>query len=862
MHPAQPSFAPKSTQESTEPKVAPTKETSGSDATSAFLLGLARWCVAGYAGLLPLFFVVGLWGSLTLQKVLLSVGAVGAVVIILSLLTLRTKKTVTIVPISLVLFLGIVVSAVVSGLFSPDWQGAFRGSYLETQTVGFWMLLLGVMVMTLVLQQSKKIISVSLMMLLASTTLVTVYITSRLFFGPVLSLGSFGTVTVSPIGNFNDMAVFAGLAIVLSLVSLVQLRLTAYAKILFAGLVAGSLVVLAAVNFFYVWLVVGFVALLTLLYLISQDTLFADQTNKKPANFSKFTLGVVALVCVVSAAFVVVGEYAAGEVQEVFGVEYLEVRPSLGATTNILQSTLQEDLFFGVGPNQFVSSWRDFKDASINQTVFWDTDFEAGSGYIPTMFVNLGLVGMFFIIAFHGWYIWSGLQMLLRPVASDSFWYFVGVVSFVGAVFLWGMSYVYIPGATLLLLAAFLTGISLVAARSLQPERAITITLAATQQRGFVLMAVAIMCISGVMGTWFTLGKQYVAQASFNETEARSADVAVLDQAALASYALYPDDRFLDVRARIAFLEMNQLLSVPEPTEVEQQRFIEVSNQAVTFIEQAILQAPHEPSYYALRAGVFNNLAIAGVPNAIGRATSSVAEAVALDPQNPSYALLLAQMAVNRGDLAETRQALSTALSQKNNFAQALFLLAQLEISEGNVTEAIVTTEAIIRLEPNNPTRYYQLGILESSNGNADRAAQAYRAALAIDPNFANARYLLALIQISEGQVAEALDSLRIVAQSNADNVQLQELIAALEAGEVPAIADASATQVSESTPVVDENGVTSPVVPDSDLLTPLNIVGSDDESTQEVEELDTPESSESEQESEEVEPTSDQSEE
>jgi len=338
-------------------------------------------------------------------------------------------------------------------------------------------------------------------------------------------------------------------------------------------------------------------------------------------------------------------------------------------------------------------------------------------------------------------------------------------------------------------------------------------------------MALAIVLISSAMGTWFTFGKQYVAQASFAQAQSGETDVAVIDQAALAAFTLYPDDQFLSVRARLALLEMNQILTVAEPTEADQQRFIDASNRAVTFADAAVAQASMEPSHHAVLASVYNNLTIAGIPDALERSNAAIQAAQALDPQNPSYALLTAQLAANRGDVEAARAALLAALQQKSNFSEALFLLAQLDIAEGNVEAAIATTQAIIRLEPNNPTRYYQLGILQSAAENTAAAKQAYGVAVQLDPNFANARYLLALLQIADGEVEEALSALRFIQISNVDNPQLQELIATLESGEVPVLSEAAAEPVNENQPVVADDGVTSPVLPESDLLTPLNTV-------------------------------------
>ena len=837
-------FAPQSTKEdpvtSTNEAVAQTQPQE-IDQTSAGLLSIARWTFVGFAALLPLFFIPGLWGSLGFQKVLLASGVVGVVLIVLSLLMLRVRSVSSVVPVPLMLFWGVVLTAVMSALFSPNWLTAFRGVGVESQTVLFLVVMGGIMTSALVMQEAKQATFRLFLGLLLSAALLLVYVITRLFFGPILAFGSFAAVTTSPLGNFNDVAVFAGLIILLSLITMVQLQLTKLLQVIVMGIVTLALVVLAVVNFFYVWLAIGFFGLLILLYLVTRDTIFAleDTTSKsKVTSIPKLVFVTTALVCAVSGGFILANDYVGSYVSSVFAVEYLEVRPSLGATVDIMQSVYAQDALFGAGPNQFISAWRLYKDPAINQTIFWNIDFPAGSGYIPTLFINLGIIGTIAILLFQVWFVVQGIKSLLRPINPDAFWLYIGLISFSGAVFLWFISYIYIPGVTLLLLTALLTGLSLAAGRSLQPNRTRSITLVINRQRGFMLMALAVICITGTMGTWFILGKQYTAQASYAQTEATSTDLSVIDQAAFESYGLYPHHRFLGIRAQIALLEMNQLLSIAEPTEADQQRFLDVSNRAVTFAEAAIASAPTEPAYYSILATVYNNLAIAGVTDAIERATTSVATAIANDPRNPAHLLVMAQLAANRGDIEASRSALSQSLQLKRNFSQSLHLLAQLDIAEGNVEAAIRTTEAIISLEPTNPTRYYQLGILETANGNIARAQQAYEAALQIDPAFANARYLLSLILVEQGTVELALEYLRMIADSNPDNQELQALINALESGNIPAVSAATAEPVAENTPVVSEDGVTSPVVPDSDLLTPLNSVSQSENDTSELAEL------------------------
>ena len=820
-------FAPQSAVQSTETKsqTTPVLQTKTNDIISGILLKGIRMVLLVFIFLLPVFFMPGLWGTLGFQKSLLAVACVAFVAIGGSLLSLRNREMSTVTPLPLGIFLAFLVIALVSAVVSSDLGAALRGSVFEVQTFAFMLLLFGVMAVPLILQQSKRYIFYACAALGSSLALLLLYTVTRIIFGPVLSFGSFSGVTQSPAGNFNDLALLAGLTVMLSVVTMLQLRLRTFSQAILAGFVTVALLILAVVNFLYVWLVVGFFSLLVLLYLLSYDSLFQDSDQTSNTMRSPILLVLIGIVCLVSGAFVVAGDYMGGQFSSLFDVEYLEVRPSLVANIDIVQGVYKEDLFLGVGPNQFEQAWREFKNPAINQTLFWNTDFVAGSGFVPTLFVTLGLLGGVTFVLFHLSYLWLGIRALLRPTNSDSFWYFAGVFSFVGAVFLWGMSYLYVPGATVLLIAALLTGLSFVAFSDLQPAARKVIPLVTNHKRGFVVMAATIFCITGSMFVLFTVGEQYVAQASFNKAQQSATSVAEVDQAALQAFSTYPDDRFLGVRAQVALLEMNRLFAISEPTEVDQQRFVEVADLALRFASAAIDSAPENPEYYAILAGIYNNYALAGIEGALERSVESLEEARRLDPKKPSYSFMEAQMATARGDAEGARAAVTTALQQKSNFAQALLLLAELDIAEGNIEGAIATTRAIITLDPQNPARYYQLGVLFAAAEQVENALEAYSAALTIDPNFANARYLRALLLIDFGQSEQALADLRLVSQTNPKNTQLLTLISSLESGESLDTSVSSSDLINNAEPTSGSAGVTSPVNPDTDLVTPLNTV-------------------------------------
>tara|TARA_B100000508_G_C11464452_1_gene280841 strand:- start:5833 stop:7038 length:1206 start_codon:yes stop_codon:yes gene_type:complete len=398
------------------------------------------------------------------------------------------------------------------------------------------------------------------------------------------------------------------------------------------------------------------------------------------------------------------------------------------------------------------------------------------------------------------------------------------------------MSYVYVPGTGILLLAALFTGCSFAAAGALLPSGVKTIPLTVSRRRGFVLMALTVGVISLSVATLFTTGKQYVAASGFTKAQQVSTDRNVLDQAIAESYNLYPDDRFLSARAQLRLIEMNSLLGISEPTEGEQQRLLLAAEQGLVLAEQAVLSDETNPDHHALLAGIYTALATAGIEGAVERAQGSLNRGRELDPQNPGYHLLAAQIQARAGDPDQARDSVRSAIELKRNYTPALLLLAQLDIATGNTENAIGTTQAIITLEPNNPTRYYQLGILLISEQRLEEAVGVFSQALQLDPQYANARYMRSLALLDLGEAELALTDLRIVEETNQENLQLKALIDQVESGElsapqvdqIEAIEEPSPEEDNEDAAITDEDVSTG-------LVNPVNTIPDSGEETEET---------------------------
>lgn len=795
------------------------------DRIGSLLLRATQYILVTLSFLLPIFFIPGLSATLGFGKVLLTAAACAVLVIVVSLSTLRFKQVKTVLPLPLAFFWLTVLAAFVSAFLSGDVQDALRGSFMEVHTAAFWLLLGLVMTVVLVLQRAKLMTLYTIIALTGSAALLFLYNVIRFFLGPVLDVGSFPNVTISPIGGLNDLALFAGVTVVIGLITLLQLPLKRWMSAAVAAIVTLGLLVLMVANFFNLWIIVGFFSLVFLIYILSRDTLFSEETSATATGASPLVIGLTLMVAFISILFVVAGDYAGQQVSRVSDVSYIEVRPSLSATADIMRSVYQDDILLGTGPNRFADAWRLHKDRTINETSFWAVDFAAGFGLVPTVFITFGLLGGLLLLAFHGSLLVLAYRTLLRNDVQDSFWYYVATISFAATIILWGISYVYVPGVAVLLITALFTGLSFVSYGALVHRSNKTVTLVTNRRRGLLLMGTAVVSIVLAVTMLFTVVQQYTGQATFAAGARTANSVEEFEQAVQTAYQQYPDEQFLIALNQLKIRQLQELLALPEPTEAEQAQFVSLVQQAIALGTETVLRDQTSPAGYIALADIYNVLDRAGVENAAENVQTNITEAVNRDPLNPSYELSRAFLATQVQDYETARQHIDAALALKNNYTEAFFLLAQVAVQEGNVEQAIAATERVVQFEPNNPVRYYQLGLLLAANQQFAEAIAAYEVALQLDQNYANARYMLALAVANQGDTERAIAELRQVQASNQDNQQLAALIQELEStGTIASLNLGLEAPVEEAATVENtEDGVVSSEVPETNLLSPVN---------------------------------------
>lgn len=802
------------------------------DAVETSLRSISQYVATITFGFLPLLFIPIAFMPLDYGKVIIALSATVLAIMFAALANLRSGSITIAAPWALLGLWLVAGIGVLAAIFSGDVTDAMVGDLFEVNSAIFLLLLALVASVTTLVQFTKVSIMRLYMFLTVSAGVLSLYHVSRLVFGPeFLSLGLFTGQVSTAIGSWNDLGLFFGLSILLCMVALEQLPLTRSGRITFTVGIVFSLLMLMVINFSAVWWVLGIVSLVMLMYGLVRDR-FAEPTlglEQSSASNSLQSILTSLAVFIVSLVFILAGGPLGGVVSQITGVSHLEVRPSFTATTEIARSVYSENAFFGIGPNKFVDAWRLYKNPAINQTIFWDTDFRGGNGYITSHLVTTGILGTLAWLLFLGLFIYAGFRMLFKTVHADRFWYFIGSSAFVGALYLWGMSLVYLPGATILIIAALFTAIMFAAYVEIVGAPSFVLNAQGNKRMAVVLVGVVMVIVIASASVLYYVGRHYSAVYTYAQAISSAIPgVTTLTDVELQiarAFELYPNDTYARQVANYQLAKIDALLALTEPTPEEQQEFQAAVVNGVNSAQRAVELDPTDAINWAILGRVYSVLVAAGETEVIQRAEEAFATARELAPQNPQLPLLQAQLQVRAQNIERARELVGEAIALKPNFTEALNFLTQIEVAEGRTEEAIAATRSIINIEPNNPARYYQLAILLSASGDLPGSTAALERAVALNTNYANARYLLALAYAQAERTDDALEQLRVVLELNPDNQAVLSLISQLESGEFTPTATPAGSVNEPATVSSSDTEVTATEAPDTSLISPVNAV-------------------------------------
>ena len=662
------------------------------------------------------------------------------------------------------------------------------GYTFDVSTVGFMVLSFVFMFLVMLLFRNKERMFYSYMAVVIASIISALFVIIRLIFGAnVLSFGIFTTITATVLGSWSSLGIFFGIAAILSAITLEMLSLHKMVKTLVALALLLSLFFVAIVNFSLIWIAIGMVSLLYIIYSMFSGPRFVPKTWKQRImQTPRYLLVVFVVACIFT--FSSFG----GKLSDSLHISNIEVRPGVSTTFDIFKNTIQNHPLFGSGPNTFALQWMSYKPASVNTTVFWNTDFAYGVGLLPTLAITTGLFGTLSWIIFFVLFIYLGCKALFAE-ETDNFSKYLLVSSLFVSVYLWVMNCLYVPGIVVCILTFFFSGLALsrMSERGLIPMK--TVLFGGKTMKGFltsfVLVFVGVCAIAlgyGLMNNSISLWHFQKGIVAGNAGDATTALQEVITAEKYVPYDVYYRAESEIAQAQISSL-LSQDLSKADVTKVGQ-AFQTYLGAAVTAAEKA--KAADKTNYLNwIEAGRAYSLAVPSqtkVAGAYEQAKVAYLEAQKINPQNPTINLLLAQLDAANGSNATAEQYAILSINQKPDYLDAYFLLSQLQVSDKNIQGAINSVSAAAQVDPTNPSIFFQLGLLYYNLPDYKTAILAFEKSLSLAPDYANAKYFLGLSLAKTGDLQSALLVFQDLAKTNPDNADVKFVLSNLQAGKSP----------------------------------------------------------------------------
>jgi tetratricopeptide (TPR) repeat protein len=738
--------------------------------------------------LLPVFFVPLTEVSLYVAKIaLLATGLVTIFAVFLSSVlstgVVEIPKAKYLLPIGL-----FAVVALISSAFSGFISSSVVGSVFDLGTSGSILLLVFALFMTVLSVRDIDTLG----------KIIWAFIYAALVLVAYTIFGSFGSAWLPavvaaklpsfPAGSVTDTAIIFGAAIILSLCALNMTILSKRMKIILSVLMFFAVVFIGAANFMPLTVILGIITLILFAYFLSWSFGKSAVTENITGGNRKISLSSL-VVLMTFVILILGGSGIGGFLSKTMKVQTVEIRPNFETTMNLMVSSWQQNFALGVGPNRFVEFWAMHKPAAINQTQFWNSDFYAGSGFIPTMAITTGLLGLLSLLAFVGMYLFSGVKAIFVQDNQDRSRYLT-TASFLVSLYFWVMFFFYTPGIAVLALAFVFTGLF---TATLVPQGTIglwKINIFSNPKTNFLaVLSIVVLLILAVAGGYFVWERAIAAvvfEKGISEYQTKG-DIAAVKASTAKAISMVSSDVYWRGLTEIYLIDLQRVLgSITDKNQVTDAIKTEAQGIIASSVESAKkaveIDNDNFQNWFAL-GEVYEVLAQNGIAGSAENAVSAYNEAAVRSPNNPSVPLSLARLNSLANNPTAARQNINKALELKNNYTDAYFALAQLDVAANDIPAAIKSVEATTVIDPTNSGLYFQLGLLKYNQKDYAGAASAFEQAITIAPDYANAKYYLGVSYYQLDRKAEAIKQFEDIKTTNPDNQEISTILANMKAG-------------------------------------------------------------------------------
>lgn len=766
---------------------------SSKESSFAFSLPLvASWCFLALGAIIPLWFFPSTSFPVLYNKIfLVSLLVIAGVAAWLGAAMQNGSFMATRIPLAFAFYGGFLLVGAASAFFaaaSPS--AALYGIGVESSTLFVWVLG-GLIAISLPFILHKKQDFYKALMILGGAFLLIAafFVIQTLFNKPLLPWAFAQNRSFNPLGSWSSLGIFFGFIAAL-LLPFLSFRVVPRMRI--AGMIAFAIAFggMAAVNYFWAWIALGFVAITFLALLLS--------------HLRERALVTAPLMVLLLVVFGVLARDPLSFYFSPLSAE-LELAPNFSATMTVAGSVIKESPFLGVGPNHFSFAWDRFKPAAINLGPFWGVRLETGMSPVSTAFVEGGAFGGVTLLLFIGFFIWHALKNVgsIAPKEGKEEAPFgtLGALflrsAFAGSLFLFLLWFLAPLSSALIVLTFFIVGLYLAGEARLL-NSFVSVELFKNPRWGFVASLAIILLIVGATSMAYVEVSRYLAHLFFARgiriyNEQGSVNGA--EQAIIRAVNFdRRQDRYWRALAELARVKMERALAAGVDPQEASRRFQEALSSAIAYAQAAINVNKEDGLNWVALARVYE-LATPFVEGAGNVALAHYAEAKKRFPHDPS--LLVAESRVHfdiaalaqrqskdpKEALAAAKQALERSIALKPNYAVGHFQLAQIFAQEGNLKEAIARAEDARLLSPGDVGVLFQLGLLYYQKNDFERAKSIFEEATVLNPNYANARYFLGLIYEKEGNGTASIKEFEQIAALNPGNAEVKRILRNLRTG-------------------------------------------------------------------------------
>lgn len=694
-----------------------------------------------------------------------------------------------------------IILLIISSVTSGNFMASFFGHGFEFGTAGFLIILAISSWLVAILSSRSRSNALSIYSaVVTSFIIVAIFQIVKLVYPSILSFGLFTTSTSTPVGSWYDFAIYSGVVFIMTFLAFSYLPMGRIAKY-----VAGAVFVVS--SFFLI--LVGLPSLFFGIALVFLALIFYEYLKRrKESSFAKRLPIFAVIVFVVAVFFSYKGELVSVPLINLTNAGYSELHLPWQMTLDVGTGIIKSSPIFGSGPNTFAKQYLLYKPLPINQTQFWMTQFQAGSGFVPTIALSLGLSGLVLLCLLYVFFIREGvlaLKKTLFVVASETndkgpLLSYISCSSFFVASFLLFMDVVYVPLHANLFLTSVFVGVFLGSRIRLGDIKLASISFkwkdrSSVYRHSFAVIMLIVLC-AGVVWygmkaaalAYFSAGAEAISVSSPSSSDLTKAANDFHKAIALDNLDIY-DQAIAGTDMTAVNILINQISAAGSNAKPSQAQVDEVKsllNDAGSYAVDAIKRDPSNYYNYVTEAQVFSVAVSLQMQGAYAAAVNAYVDAAKYDPLDPSIYLSLAKLAASQGKYDDAIGYIGSALQLKNNYTDAVYLLSQIQVSQGKTADAITSVKFAVQLNPNDPTAYYELGLLQYNAAEYSDAVTSLLKAISLNPQYANAQYFLGLSYSKTGDVTDAIAQFQQLAKTNPDNADVASILANLKAGKSP----------------------------------------------------------------------------